>query len=839
MFNRLFLVIGFLFLSFSSVLAQLQSPEQFLGYKPGAKFTQHWQLVNYFRHAAAAAPSIMKLQQYGLTNEGRPLIAAFISSQANIANIESIRSNNLRLAGVEQGTEAASVSSPVVVWLSYNVHGNEASSSEASLMTLYALLNPDEKTRQWLQNTVVVIDPCLNPDGRDRYVNWFLSMVGSTPNPSQDAREHYEPWPGGRVNHYNFDLNRDWAWQSQLETRQRVALYNQWLPQVHVDFHEQYINNPYYFAPAAQPYHEVITPWQRQFQETIGRNHARYFDQQGWLYFTKEYFDLLYPSYGDTYPIYNGAIGMTYEQAGHSFAGAAVTIETGDTLTLYDRALHHYTTGMSTVEVASKNASKLLSEFQRYFQQASTGSTWEYKSYVIKHSARDEQRLGALRAMLTGNGIRFMSGRPGNYRGFNYETGKEENFSVGEKDLVIPGAQPKGALVKVLFEPQTQVVDTFTYDITAWAMPYAYGVKAFATRTSIPTTGNVAMEFTTNNAPAQAPYGYVIPWNGMQSVQLVSALLQKGIRLRFSEQPFEIGGTQFDRGSIIVLKTSNQYVPNLWEDVRALANQHKVSIHLVGSGFVDKGSDFGSGRIQFLKTPRVAMLTGEGVNPNAAGEVWHYFDQVIKYPVTLINQNSFSQISWSKYDVLILPNGSYRFMNDKALVDQLRSWVQGGGRLIALESAVTQLSKQDWSIKSKKSEESDNKNIYESLKRYENRERDFLPNSTPGSIFRVELDRTHPLAFGFSDHYYTLKQDDQIYEFIQEGGWNVGVLRSNNQVSGFVGRKLRARLTDGMLFGVQDVGNGSITYLTDNVLFRSFWENGKLMFSNAVFLVGQ
>jgi hypothetical protein len=235
------------------------------------------------------------------------------------------------------------------------------------MKTAFCMLDPaNTKTKNWLKNELVIMDPCINPDGRDRYVNWFNSVVSIVPNPQTAAREHQEPWPGGRTNHYNFDLNRDWAWQSQQESRFRLKLYNEWLPMVHVDFHEQGFNEPYYFAPAAEPFHEVITPWQREFQLLIGKNNAKYFDANGWLYFTKERFDLLYPSYGDTYPTYNGAIGMTFEQGGIR-GGLAVINEDGDTLTLADRLEHHYTTGLSTVEIASNNSSKLVSEFKKYF----------------------------------------------------------------------------------------------------------------------------------------------------------------------------------------------------------------------------------------------------------------------------------------------------------------------------------------------------------------------------------------------------------------------------------------------------------------------------------------
>ena len=247
---------------------------------------------------------MVTFEKYGETNEGRDLVLTYISSPENLANLETIRLNNLAMAGLSKGNAApATNKTPTIVWLSYNVHGNETSSSEAAMLTLYALVDPSNtRTKEWLQNTVVIMDPCINPDGRDRYVNWFNSVVGGKYNADPASREHSEPWPGGRSNHYNFDLNRDWAWQTQVESRYRLQKYNQWMPQVHVDFHEQGVNNPYYFAPAANPYHEVITQWQKDFQLLIGKNNAFYFDQNGWLFFTKENFDLLYPSYGDTYP---------------------------------------------------------------------------------------------------------------------------------------------------------------------------------------------------------------------------------------------------------------------------------------------------------------------------------------------------------------------------------------------------------------------------------------------------------------------------------------------------------------------------------------------------------
>lgn len=832
-------LLYFLLLIGSQSFSQLQSPGQFLGYTIGTRHTPHWKIVDYFKHVAASVPSMVKVQQYGETNEGRPLVIAYVANSEHLSSLEAIRINNLKLAGMTTGSFTTQ-NAPAIVWLSFNVHGNETSSSEASMLALYSLADPSNtKAKEWLNNTVIIIDPCLNPDGRDRYVNWYQSVTGKKANPLLETREHQELWPGGRTNHYNFDLNRDWAWQTQIESEKRVALYNQWLPQIHVDFHEQGINSPYYFAPAAEPYHEAITPWQRSFQNIIGRNHARYFDEKGWLYFTKEVFDLLYPSYGDTYPIYNGSIGMTYEQAGLGKAGTAVITAAGDTLTLYDRVDHHFTTALSTIETASKNAIPLVQEFHKFFLNAATKGVGDYKTYIIKNNPNDREKILALLDLLKKNGIRYAAAKTiGKHRGFNYDSGKEENFTVAANDVIISSLQPKSTLVKVLFEPNPVLADTATYDITAWSLPYVYGVKAFAIKEKVEAdhTSNL---FTPVTNTISDPYAFVIRWSGMQSAKLVSQLLQKDIKLRFNQTPFETGGQSFDRGAVLVLKSNNRHITGLGKTITDLANELNVPLTAVTSGFVDKGYDFGSTSVRTLKKRNIALLTGEGVNANAAGEIWHFFDQVLNYPVSLINATDAVDIDWDKFDVLILPDGSYSVLKNKTTSDQLKDWVIRGGNLIAMENAVAQLSAFDWSLKARKDDTTTAKDSYAYLRKYGNRERDDLPNSTPGSIFKVQLDNTHPLAFGYPEYYYTLKQNDAIYEFIKKGGWNVGIIKKEKQVAGFVGSNLSTKLKDGLLFGTQELGNGNITYLADNVLFRSFWENGKLMFVNAAFLVGQ
>ncbi len=833
----------FLLLLTSSICLKaqkIQSPLEFLGYKPGEQFTPHHRVVDYYRYLATASANI-KLIEYGKTNEGRPLILAYIASAENLQKMEEIRKNNMLLTGIKSDAGSAGSGSPTpgqpaIVWLSYNVHGNEAVSTEASLQTVYDLLDPsNSRSRQWLQNTVVIIDPCLNPDGRERYVNFYNPVRSLVPDALPFAIEHMEPWPQGRTNHYYFDLNRDWAWQSQIETQQRMAVFNKWLPQVHVDFHEQGINEPYYFAPAAEPYHQDITKWQREFQTIIGKNNARYFDQKGWMYFTRERFDLLYPSYGDTYPIYNGSIGMTYEQGGSGRAGLAVINSEGDTLTLKDRIDHHHTTGLSTIEATSKNAEKALAEFKNYFAVSKSMPPGEYKAYVIK--GENTEKLKTLALLLSRNGIEYGYGSVKGGLGFNYFSGRNEAFKVEKNDMVISAFQPKSVLLKVLFEPKTFVSDSATYDITAWSLPYAYGLQAYATKEALKPSSAGLQDMSVPANEMSNPVAYIANWNSLADVKFLSELLKNNIKVRYSEVPFETGGKKFNAGSLIIARTSNEALGGGFErSLNELARRSGIVLQPIPSAFVDKGADLGSDKIRFIRRPRVVAISGESTSSLSFGQVWHFFEQQIGYPLTVVRAQDLARINWNEFDVIIFPDGRYPDIGN----DKMQQWISGGGKVIAMESAVSQLvGKKGFDLKNKEEPKKDAKvqDPYQDLKTYENRERENLAANIPGAIYKVELDNTHPLGFGFPNFYYTLKLDDKVYQYLSKG-WNVGVIKKDNYVTGFVGAQAKAKLADGLIFGVQEMGNGSIVYLADDPLFRSFWENGKLLFSNAVFMVG-
>lgn len=823
----LFIGIGCLL---SASAQKIQSPAEFLGYKLGEQFTPHYRIAQYFEYIAKASKNV-KLVQYGTTNESRPLMAMFIASPENILRLEVIRNNNLRLAGVEKATTPATAATPAIVWLSYNVHGNEPSSSEAAMVTLFDMVDPvNQKTKGWLKNTVVVIDPCLNPDGRDRYVSFYNSVKGTVPDPDPSSREHQEPWPAGRTNHYYFDLNRDWVWQSQKETQARLRLYNQWLPQVHVDFHEQSYNSPYYFAPAAEPLHKDITHWQKEFQTIIGKNNAKYFDQNGWLYFTRQEFDLLYPSYGDTYPIYNGSIGMTYEQGGIG-AGLAIITRLGDTLTLADRIAHHHSNGLSTIETTSAYAQKAITEFKKYFDNSRANPPGDYKTYVIKNDNAD--KINALAKLFDRNGIQYGYGLKENaVTGYNYFSGKTESSPVSQSDMVISAYQPKSVLLNVLLEPKTYVADSVTYDITAWSLPYVYGLKTYGLKEAyqpIAATLNISKKVT----PVTNAYAYVCAWQSVEDAKFLAALLKEKIRVRYTETPFEVNGKKFAAGSLIITKAGNTR-PDFNTLIAKTANDFNRELIPLTSGFVDKGADFGSNNIKYIRPPKVMLIADEGSSSAAVGEVWEFFEQQLKYPVTIVKYNDINQLRLNDFDVIIFPSGKYNdFPNDK-----LQGWVRDGGKLIAMENAVEQLAdKKVFELKKKEDKPTTKPDDTQVERIYENRDREAIRSNVAGAIYKLNIDNTHPLGFGFPKYYYSLKQNTDIYQLLNDdNGWNVGTVKTDNYVAGFVGQKSKDKIKDGLLLGIEKAGKGYIIYMVDDPLFRDFWEGGKLLFSNAIFL---
>ena len=805
MFKNLFALLGVVTFSFG----QIQSPAEFLGYELGDSFTRHHKVVEYYQQLAAAEPDRVVLEKYGETNEGRPLYLVFLGSKNSISNREQIRVNHLKTL-VGESTEDYSI-----VWLSYNVHGNESVSTEASMKTAFELLT--EKSH-FLDNTLVIIDPCINPDGRDRYVNWYNQTKNKRIQPDPNSAEHFEPWHSGRTNHYVFDLNRDWVWMTQVESEARLPLYQKWQPQIHVDFHEQGVNQPYYFAPAAEPLHEVITDFQKQFQDEIGRNHAKYFDANGWLYFTKERFDLLYPSYGDTYPTFHGAIGMTYEQGGSGRAGLAIRNSEGNLLTLKDRIEHHFTTGISTVEMASKNGERLQREMANFVQEGLD----DPKTYILSGNT---DNLKALTQLLDKHQINYGQGKGSLVSGYDYRSQTQKRIKADENSLIIPAGQTKNKLIQVLLEPRTKLSDSITYDITAWSLPFTYDVNALLSTKKVPYNNGYSVSSIA--AIEKGAFAYVMNYNGFSSLKALAALLDRGMTVRTSYSDFKIAKNSFQAGSSILLAAEN---PNLENTLERISQEFEVSFKAVSTGFVDQGKDFGSPSVTKTKTIKIALLKGNGISSYNFGEWWHFLENDLDYPVSVLDTEYLGYYDLDNYDVLIMPDGNYRGFNDNTL-NSIEKWVSDGGKLIAQSGALSALSRQgNFNIKLKDTEQPST----DPLLPYELQEREGIKNYITGAVFKTKVDSTHPVAYGYDSNYYGLKLNSEAYELLPSGNL-ASFAGDTTPIAGFAGSNTLEPLSNSLFIGAENHGRGNVVYFTDNPVFRGFWFGAKRFVANALF----
>ena len=805
MFKNLFVILGVISFSFG----QIQSPSEFLGYELGDSFTRHHKVVEYYQQLAAADPDRVVLEQYGETNEGRPLYLVFLGSKDIISNRQAIRVNHLKSLVGESNNDHS------IVWLSYNVHGNESVSTEASMKTAFELLTAK---REYLENTLVIIDPCINPDGRDRYVNWYNQTKNNRVQPDPNSAEHFEPWHSGRTNHYVFDLNRDWVWMTQVESQARLPQYQKWQPQIHVDFHEQGVDQPYYFAPAAEPLHEVITDFQKQFQDEIGRNHAKYFDANGWLYFTKERFDLLYPSYGDTYPTYHGAIGMTYEQGGSGRAGLAIRNSEGNLLTLKDRIAHHFTTGISTVEIASKNGGRLQKEMANFVQEGLN----DPKTYVLSGSA---DNLKALTQLLEKHQITYGLGKGSLVSGYDYRTQTQKRIKADENSIIIPAGQVKNKLIHVLLEPNTKLNDSITYDITAWSLPFAYDVNALLSTKKVPFSKTEFVH--TPNPISKDAYAYVMDYQGFASQKALAALLDRGMTVRTSYSDFKVDGSSFHAGASILLAAENK---NLENALAEISEEFEVDFKGVSTGFVDSGKDFGSPSVAKTKAVKVALFKGEGISSYNFGEWWYFLEKDLNYPVTVLNTEYLRYYDLDNYDVLIMPDGNYRNFDDNTL-STIEQWISSGGKLIAQSGALSALSRQgSFNIKTKER----NRPSTDPLLPYELQEREGIKNYITGAIFKTKVDTTHPVAYGYDSNYYGLKLNSNAYELLPSG--NLASFEADTTpIAGFAGSNTLEPLSKSLFIGTENHGRGNVIYFTDNPVFRGFWYGAKRFVANAIF----
>ncbi len=865
----LLLIFTFTLIAQPAYDGNIPTPKQIIGYEPGEKFTPHWKIEKYIYTLKDAAPNRVRVFTYGETYEGRMLYLAVFSSADNLDHLDAIKNNIQKLSdpGMTSEAEANRIikSSPAVAWFSYGVHGNEASSTEAALNVMYELASrTDSEARSMLEKIVVVIDPLLNPDGHERYVNFQITRAGKTPVDDRAAAEHSEDWPGGRSNHYFFDLNRDWAWLTQKETQARIKIYQEWKPQVHADFHEMGYNSSYFFFPSFKPVNKHIPKNTIEWGELYGKGNAEAFDAKGWSYWSGEIFDLFYPGFGDSWPSLNGAIGMTYEQGGQ--VGVRVKRSDETILTLKDRLDHHVATSLATLKTTAGNREKRLKDFHQFFKDAiDEGRNGQLKAYIIDPT-KDPAKAAKMALLLQQQGIELTRAQKefslDGIKTYFQKAGIKKKFP--KESYIISLEQPAHRLIMSLMEEDPAISDTFFYDISTWALPVAYGVETYWTNKPIPVPTE---KIETITPPVgyinseNATYAYVFRWNSNNAIKALVQLLQHDYKAHVALRQFTSNGEKFERGSIIIPILANpKYIH---EQMQKIAKQYHITIYSAKSGYTEKGINLGSDRAVRLKKPKIIVATNSPVSSESFGAIWSMFDNDYGVDFVPMKLDRLRSIDLHDYTAIVFPddwgNGyGYKSQLDSNAVQKIKTWIAGGGTFIGIEggaafasASVGKISSLKIKEKKKKDEKKDDKKDdkkdvkkdeilsdeeLEKRMTVEERERKQRLEYIPGTMMRVKLDNSHPLGFGYDSIITVLKTTNTIFE-LSEKGYNAGIYTKSPRLSGYISKENEKMLEETPFLVHEQLGSGNIVLFTDDPNFRLFWENLNKVFLNSVLLM--
>ena len=837
------------------------TPRSVLGYDIGDRFTPHYLVARYLERLAAASRRI-RLDTVARSFEGREVFLVIATSEANQARLDAIRADAARLAD-PRGASPAELAQivarmPAIVWLGYTVHGNEASGVEAGLAIAYQLAaGRDPETQMVLDSTVVLIDPVENPDGHERHVQDVLRARGAggaeDVPPVQDAMVHQGSWPGARGNHYDFDMNRDWFILSQPETRGRVAEFQRWWPHVAVDLHEMGADQTYYFAPPMDPINKNVPESIRRWWDIFAAGNAAAFDAHGWSFFRREDFDEFYPSYGDSWPILNGAIGMTYEEA--SSEGGAIVRSDGTLLTLRDAAWHHYTASWATLLTAAKNARARVSDYLAFRQSAVTdGEKGPVRTVAI---APDVQgRADTLVAHLLANGIAVSRLRSGaDVRdAVAYGESAPRLVHLAAGTYLVDMAQPQGRLAKSLLEPEAQLDSSFIaqelerrrtgqpdrfYDMTAWALPYVFRVRAWWSHGPIGPADAVDSAALAAGRPAPPPaaapqFAWAFPAGSETSLRLLGALLADSVRVSLAPRSFVQGGVRYPNGTFLVRVAANG--PRVGEIVSRRAAEIGARVVTLNSAAADSGPDLGSNTVFALKAPRVALLGGQPISGQSFGFAWFAFNQRLHYPVVTVNAASLGGLDLKSFDVIVVPSvggGALDRVLGEGGRERLVSWVRDGGTLITLDGATSWLAEEKLGLARLR--------LRRDTTRADSAGGAPLPAYVPGAIVRLTGDTLSPLLAGIGESEIpALDFSDRIYTPPKDLAPGEAVLRyapvQRLRIAGYLWPEVPARLAESVYLWTEGDGRGRVIGFAGEPNFRDLWRSLLPLFGNAVFI---
>jgi hypothetical protein len=853
--------------------ARIPTPKQAIGHDFGDEISTPDEIVTYLKALAAAAPDRARLVEYGRSWEGRPLVAIAIGSPGRMAGVDQLQADLQRFADPRRTppaeAEALAARLPVVVWLLHAVHGNEISSCGAAMAEAYHLLaaQRDPGVDLILREAVVLIDPLQNPDGRARFVQQTRMGRAATPDAEPASAEHDEPWPGGRSNHYLFDMNRDWFAQSQPETRARTSFYLSWYPHVAVDLHEMGSDSTYYFAPPADPLNPHISKAQIAWLDTFGRENARRFDERGFPYFTREVFDSFYPGYGESWPIFQGAVGMTYEQA--SARGLVVRRRDDSLLTYGDGIVKHFTAAIQTAHTAAANRQRLLRDYYEYRRAAvAEGEQGTVREYLVP-PGQDPSRAERLVRVLAGQGVEIRKGQ---------EPMKLGARTLPEGTYLISAAQPAGRLVRNLLEPDIPQPDAFVkeqdrrrkkrlpdqiYDLTGWSLPLAFDVEVIPSdRTSTvravpyPDPKGGAAGAVPGTAPEQPVVAYVVPW-GSGTAAFVARALQSGIKVHTSDLPFRLEGRDYPAGAVVV--RAAEQAPAQTQSLLPLARTFGVELVPVSSTYTESGTSLGSNTVVPLKAARVLLAWDEPTSSQSAGWARYVLERRFGHPVTAVRTRMLGRLDLRRWDVLVLPAGFYGDALGGDTLRRLKDWVAAGGTLVTLGEASRWAARENVGLLETRTElrdgrpevepsDKDKDKLAEAKPRDPGKPFDLdqavqpereRPENTPGALVRVVLDREHWLSAGTDGEVQAIVEGQRVFAPIKlDKGRNVGVYAAPDRLvaSGLVWEEAQRQLAQKAFLMHQPTGRGQVIAFAEDPNFRAFAEGTELLFMNAVLL---
>ena len=782
----------------------IPKPSEVIGHEVGEWHVTHDKLVQYMYAIANSSDRII-IEETGKTYENRPLLILKVSSPDNLKNLEKIKENHIKITNGKKISEFTNM--PAVVYQGFSVHGNEASASNAALLGIYYLAASNEsETLEILNNTVILYDPCLNPDGLQRFANWVNSNKNLIPNPDNNDREFSEVWPGGRTNHYWFDLNRDWLPVQLPESKARIKTFTDWLPNIVTDHHEMGTNSTFFFQPGVPSRVNPLIPnFNQELTEKIAKYHSEHLDKIGSLYYSKENYDDFYFGKGSTYPDINGSIGILFEQA--SSRGHLQQSQNG-ILTFPFTIKNQLTTIISTLNAASSLRTQLLSYMNEFYIEALDEVNNSKTSGIGFGNNYDKTSSYQLAKILKSHKIDVFETNSKNYKYY------------------VPLKQKKSRLIRAMFETSTNFQDSLFYDVSAWTFPLAFNVNHEFLKKEL----EVVKSFDEPKGKVSnfSDYGYLIKPHDYNIPKLINSLQEKGIRIKSSSKSFKINSDYFDYGSLLIPVVGQSISSkNIYDLLNNVSNKTGIDIYALKNGYEDN-IGFGSGYFTTIKTPKIGLIVGSGVRAYDAGEIWHLFDTRYEIPITKIDIKNLNRVNLSQYTHVILPSYSGTDLSTTKIQDFLKS----GGNLIAYRSSINWLERNKFINVDFIKNDISAKDVS-----FEDRSKFSGAQVVGGAIFETKIDKSHPINFGFHNDVLPTFRNNTIFMKPDKNSYNNPIKYTENPLlSGYISNDNLEILKQSVPFKIKRFTSGKIFLFTDNTNFRAFWYGTNRLLMNAIYM---